>query len=165
MINVLPFGKYTGKSFEWVALHDPDYLFWLTETKAIRHPTLQLEVDKVSLKAKNIKIPTPDSEDWCVVYIADKQGALADINVIPKARLSDYRHAYWDDHIDLSLARKWKNYDKLGGRILVREVKRLYFNENEQLTDQRCRSFFANPDNFAFEDTSEVSKVAKHTAA
>jgi hypothetical protein len=155
MNDILNFGKYYGKSLQWVALHDPDYLFWLVEENAIRDPLLRSKAGELALKARNIKLPRSDAENWYVVYIPHK-GDLACVEIIPKARLDPYRSQYWADHIDLSMARQWKRYDKSGGQVLIKAVKRLYFKDgNVRLTDQRCRDFFANADHFVLDTTAD----------
>jgi hypothetical protein len=157
MIETLNFGKYNGKSLPWLALHDPDYFFWLLEENILeRYPLLQPKANELAIKAKSIKLPMSDAQDWCVVYISYR-GALAGVQTVPKTSLGNYQCNYWSDHIDLSLARNWKHYDKFGGRVLIKAVKKLYFNDEEaRLTEKRCREFFANPDNFVLEIESVI---------
>jgi hypothetical protein len=101
----------------------PIIFFWLVEKTVLRRPLLGLEASEIAFKARNIKLPMHDRENWCVVYIRYYRGRLADVRIIPRARLDEYKGEYWDDHVDLSVARQWKRYDKLGGRFLLRAVK------------------------------------------
>lgn len=33
--DVMPFGKYRGKTVEWIAEHDPAYILWLVENDIV----------------------------------------------------------------------------------------------------------------------------------
>ena len=35
MTAILKFGRYKGRSLPWVALHDPDHLFWMVENNNV----------------------------------------------------------------------------------------------------------------------------------
>jgi hypothetical protein len=156
MTEILKFGKYEGKSLPWLPLHDPDYFFWLVEKNVLeRDPLLSSKASELAIKARNIKLPMSDAQNWCVLYVSYR-GVLADVRIIPKASLENYECDYRSDRIDLSLARDWKHYDKFGGRVLIEAVKRLYFKDgNVRLTDQRCRDFFANADHFVLDTTAD----------
>ena len=146
----LDFGKYRGKTLQQVMLRDPDYVFWAYEKNLFkRKPPLAAKAAELVVKAKNIKIPVPDPENWCVIYFRDGRGALADVWIIPKSELKHYTEEYSLLCIDLSIPRQWKNYDKYGGQIMIKVLKKEIFKEEHiRFTKQRCDDFFANPQNF-----------------
>jgi hypothetical protein len=54
-----------------------------------------------------------------------------------------------EDSLDLSVARRFKSYDKLGGKLLLRAFKYHFFgSETIRLTKQRCEEFFSDESNF-----------------
>jgi hypothetical protein len=57
-------------------------------------------------------------------------------------------------YLDLSLPRSYKAYDKRGYRNLIRDFRRLYF-DDRNLTKKRCEGFFDNADNFLGNSTFE----------
>jgi hypothetical protein len=150
MTAILDFGKYKGKSLAEIMLHDPDYVFWALDNNIFgQRLLLAAKASELALKATSIKIPVDDPASWCVVYLCDRRGTLTDLRIIPKFRLKDYAEEYSSDCIDLSVPRKWKNYDKLGGRIMLRVIRKLFFNdEHARLTKKRCEEFFDDPKNF-----------------
>jgi hypothetical protein len=150
-----------------VALHDPDYLFWLVDENILRDdPWLRLKADELARKARNIRLPRRDPQNWCVLYFCNRRGTLAGVEIIQKKDLAAYEgERYSADRIDLSFARQWKKYDKLGGRILLKAVKRLYFNDGDaRLTDKACRDFFANEDNFVGKNAPEPAAETEETS-
>ena len=53
------------------------------------------------------------------------------------------------DRLNLSVPRQLKQYDKYGGRLMLRCFKYHFFdNEDIRLTRQRCEAFFADSNNF-----------------
>jgi hypothetical protein len=54
-----------------------------------------------------------------------------------------------EECLDLSAPRRFKRYDKLGCRLLLRGFKYYLFgSEDARLTKQRCEEFFSNQSNF-----------------
>ena len=62
------FGRYKDKmSLPEVVLHDPDYFFWASDTRAFHRRGFP-EAGGLAEKARYIKIPKPDGEGWGVLY-------------------------------------------------------------------------------------------------
>ena len=52
-------------------------------------------------------------------------------------------------YLDLSIVQQFKNYDKLGNKILIHDFKYHYFGSSKaRLTKERCEEFFGNVANF-----------------
>jgi hypothetical protein len=53
------------------------------------------------------------------------------------------------DHLDLSVPRSLKQYDKLGCKLLLKQFKHYFLGSRDvRLTMRWCDQFFANPNNF-----------------
>ena len=64
MWSILNFGRYKDKrSLPEVVLHDPDYFFWGSDTRAFHRRGFP-EAGGVAKKARHIKISKPDGEGW-----------------------------------------------------------------------------------------------------
>ena len=65
MWSTLEIGKHPGRSLPQILFSDPDYFFWAVEKK-IFQGRLAAEAAELAWKARHIKIPQPDPENWCV---------------------------------------------------------------------------------------------------
>jgi hypothetical protein len=163
MWSILNFGKYKGKSLPQVILHDPDYFFWVFE-KGIFDKGMFVEQARIlEVRACNIKIPKAKPDDWCVRYYTDPNGRFAGFDIIEIAENSqrlDSIEMWREANLDLSVARRFKSYDKLGGRILLRAFKYYFFgSEDIRRTKQRCEEFFSNENNFALTSTKGPGRL------
>jgi hypothetical protein len=65
MWSKLTFGKHDGKTLPQVILTDPDWFFWAIEKRVFDNwPALRVEANDILQKARRIKIPKPDPENW-----------------------------------------------------------------------------------------------------
>jgi hypothetical protein len=121
----LTFGKYKGKSPPQVVLHDPDYFFWGVEKQIFDKDVFLAQVSILEARAYNIKIPKPTPEDWCVQYYTDRTGRFAGFDIVEVAKnpARDLIEMWCEDSLDLSVARRFKSYDELGGKILIQAFK------------------------------------------
>ena len=69
MHSILNFGKHEGKSLPEVLLHEPDWFFWAIENHVLEKHGFAAEASDLNFKARNIKIPKPDTEHWRVNYL------------------------------------------------------------------------------------------------
>ena len=128
MYSILNFGKHKGKSLPEVLLHDPDWFFWAIENHVLeKKPRLAREARDLNFKARNIKIPKPDSEHWRVNYLFDHRDKFCGFNLV---RVSSAAEAH-PNRLDLSVVHRQKQYDKLGNRLLLRDFKNYYFGYRE----------------------------------
>jgi hypothetical protein len=67
MWSLLEGGKYAGRSLPQILFLDPDYFFWAVEKKVFQG-RLAAQAAELARKARHIKIPKPDPENWCVEY-------------------------------------------------------------------------------------------------
>jgi hypothetical protein len=75
MWSILNFGKYADKmSLPEVVLHDPDWFFKAIESNRFEKRGFAAEARDLNFKARNIKIPRPATEHWCVYDDFDHRG-------------------------------------------------------------------------------------------
>jgi hypothetical protein len=144
---ILDFGRHEGKSLPQILLSDPDYFFWAMEKKKFSPGShLSAQANDLAFKARHIKIPKPDAENWRVKYIFHFQGKLCGFELIKEPPPADV----CPDYLDLSIVRQLNEYDKLGNKLLLRDFKHYYFGcKNTRFTRDRCEEFFDNAANFA----------------
>ena len=53
MVELLPFGKYQGKSVEQIVLQDYKYFDWLSREPTIRKPSLRQRIELVNYASNN----------------------------------------------------------------------------------------------------------------
>ena len=152
MWDVVAFGKYQGKgkTLPQVVFDDPDWFFWALENGAFRE-TLAVQADEVGRKAQNIKIPGNDNGELVAEYVMHTPtNKFAGLEIVPKSQtLHSGSRALRRDRIDLGIVRRFKKYDKAGGKLLVGCVKHILFGAvRARLTRQRCEEFFDDPKNF-----------------
>ncbi len=135
MRAVLTFGKHEGRTLPEVLLHDPGWFFWAAENGVfLTRPQLAIEAATLEFKARNIKIPKPDPDNWCVEYLPDLHGNFVDFRIVEKERADGNSSGvlFRDDCFDLSIPQQLKRCGKLGGRILLGKFKLLFFgSEND----------------------------------
>ena len=152
MRSIIKFGKHKGKSLPEVILHDPDWFFWAVKEHVFnKHPGLLAEARDLSYKARNIKIPKPNSHEWRIRYVTTLDGKFAKFDIIEASTpcSHDSPTMLRDDHLDLAVPRSLKEYDKLGSRLLLKKFKHYFLgSQNARLTKRWCEEFFANSNNF-----------------
>jgi hypothetical protein len=107
---------------------------------------LKTEADDLARKACRIKIPRKTPCKWCVEYRVEHNRVYG-FDIV---RADSFMNSKWSirlPYLDLSLPRSYKTYDKRGYRNLMRDFRRLYF-DDRNLTKNRCEAFFENDDNF-----------------
>ena len=149
----LPSSKYKGKTSPQIVLSDPDWFFWAVETAVFKNKDWpEKEAKDVDRKARNIKIPPrhgknsvaeytmhPSTGKFCALEIASR-------NKPPHERSSPTQRK---DVIDLSFPRNLANRDKLGCRLLLKNVKSYIFEGGGiRLTKKECEDFFDDDSNF-----------------
>ena len=140
----LPFGKYQGKRLPQIICDDPDWFFWVLPKLYGRFKS---EADDLARKASKIKIPKRNPRNWCVEYRFEHGGGFCGFDIV---RADSYMNPKWSTrlpYLELKLPRSYKAYDKKGYRKLIRDFRRLYF-DDRNLTKKRCEAFFDNADNF-----------------
>lgn len=143
----LSFGKYVGKSLPQLVLVDPDWFFWAMDNDVFKG-SLKVQAAELSKRATRIKIPDTETPGSAVEYIIHPGvGKLGDVRVVPKGRpahegASPTRRK---PYFDLSMARQISPYDKTGGKLIVRAVKKHVFgSEAAKITRERAEKFFSD---------------------
>ena len=144
---------HKGKTLPQIVLSDPDWFFWAVDDDVFENKGVLLrESTEVYDKATHIKIPKANPAEWCVEYaIHPSVGKFVDFEILKKTHPKHVGSTgtFRLDVIDLSAPRKISNYDKQGGRLLIRCLKYYVFgNEKYRLTKNRCEAFFNNDNNF-----------------
>jgi hypothetical protein len=150
MWTPLEFGKYKGKTLPQIVLRDPDWFFWAHEVGALS--SVQSEADDAHRKARSIKPPRRDGEEQLVEYIIhEATGKSLGFRLVTRRELdaNGYDPMCIGEVIDLSVPRQLCPYDKLGGRLLVADMKVYVFrNKAVRLTKKECEGFFECESNF-----------------
>jgi hypothetical protein len=111
------------------------------------------EGQELNFKARNIKIPRPSNEHWRINYVFDRRGRFSGFTLFQVANSTE---AY-PNRLDLSIAYRQKQYDKLGSRVLIKEFKNHYFgSQRAKLSRHQCQKFFDNEANFFTADTTQI---------
>jgi hypothetical protein len=152
MSGIVSFGRYEDQSLTQVVLQDPDWFCWAWEQNAFdRDPGLLVQAHELYYKARNIKIPRPNPEEWQVRYFIHRNGKFERFDIVQAASRDwdDASQIVRDDRLDLSFPRQLSQYDKLGGRLLLGCFKHYFLgNPDARLTRRWCDEFFANRNNF-----------------
>ena len=155
--TILSFGKHKGKSLPQVIFRDPDWFFWGHEQKIFKGG-LAAEARDVYKKARSIRIPDSGSEPQIVeYYIHPNTGKFANFHVLPEStpRHEGASPTLRRNVIDLGIPREIAGYDKLGGSLMLADLKYYVFGDsNFRMTKKRCEDFFENQANFELEDGS-----------
>lgn len=146
--TILNFGKHKGRTLPYVLLHDPDWFFWAWDEGVFRGPYRQ-ESRELAAKAKRIRIPRDRGGRLVVDYFTHPAtGRFVNFEIVDEREpLEGAVHR--TKCIDLSVPRLFGGYDKLGGQLLLRQVKPLLFRTSKaRLTAARCEKFFEDDENF-----------------
>jgi len=147
----LSFGEHKGKSLPEVIFSDPDWFFWAYEQKMFKGAQ-QDEAREIYRKSTRIKIPQKGPETLVAEYAkphADSR--MVDLEIVTQSQPQQPGGArtFRRNVIDLSVARELKGFDKIGCRILVKQVKSYLFgSRNYKMTKQLCEDFFDDDSNF-----------------
>ena len=145
--TTLKFGKHEGKTLPQAMFSDPDWVFWAHDCRIFREPQ-DAEAEEVAYRARNIKIPKIDWKNWRIEYEFSLDHKFVNFSII-EAKNAVYEHPYTkiSTHLDLSLPRNLKHYDKLGGKLMLSKFKYYYF-IGSKLTKEKCENFFYDSRNF-----------------
>ena len=156
MWSTVNFGKYTGKSLSLpqIIFKDPDWFFWAMEENvfASKGNQLKKEADELYRRARSIRIPgNPEKKLVAEYIIHPPTGKFGNMEIVPADRPvhEGASPTFRKPVIDLSVARRISQYDKLGCQLLMSSVKYVLFgNKNQRLTRKRCEDFFDQLSNF-----------------
>ena len=141
--TTLSFGGHEGKTLPQTILDDPDWFFWILPKL---YGPLKIEADDLAAKASKIKIQRRNPRKWCVEYRVE-YNRFCGFDIV---RADSFMNSKWSirlPYLDFGLPRSYRAYDKRGYRNLIRDFRRVYF-DDRYLTKKRCEVFFDNTDNF-----------------
>lgn len=145
----LNFGKHAGLSLPQIILADADWFFWAFYKGAFwGRPAV--EAEDLANRARRIKIPKPNPENWEVEYRFEDDGRFMEFAFVAAGVPSycGYHRVSRLPYLDLSFIRRSRTYDKRGCKYLLRDFRRLYFGDGIRLTKKRCEKFFSRRRNF-----------------
>jgi hypothetical protein len=146
--TALTFGKHADKTLPQVVIADPDWFYNAIEKKFFEgNGKIFDEAKEVCHKSKRIRIPQNGGRKLYADYIIYKN-VLHALEIEDSDRPMD-TGILRKEHIDLSTAREFKKYDKLGCKILIADFKEIIFgSKSYKMTKKICEEFFENDDNF-----------------
>src|SRR5262245_52319214 len=136
MYSILNFGKHKGKNLPEVILSDPDWFFWAIENHVLEKSGLAAQARDLNFKARNIKLPKPETEHWRVNHLFDHRDKFCGFNLV-RVSLAAETHP---NRLDLSVVYRHKRRDKLGNRLLLQNFKSCYV-AGGKLTEAVCEQF------------------------
>jgi len=151
MWTEITFGKHAGKTLPQLLLNDPDYFFWAVEKKDVFKGSLATQAASLLARARRVKIPKPNPDDWRVEYVCAPDGKFAHFEVVEADRPRHIGSSLTirGTTLDFSLVRGTRHYDKSGYKLFLRNFKYYYFGSAEKrLTRKLCEEFFDKPSNF-----------------
>jgi len=152
----LTFGKYRGKTLPRIVLSDPDWFFWAMENNVFLKygERLAKEAKDIDNKARNIRIPCKEGEDLVAEYVIHYTTTVCGMEIVPRSKPLYDASSDRKDVIDLSMPHRYKNYDKLGAKFLLKNAKEYLFGDSKYyLTRARCEAFFEDNSNFMLDKT------------
>jgi len=150
--TVLNFGKYEGKTLPQILFTDPDWFFWALEEGVLEQHGYKAEAEKLNKQAKNIRIPDDANGEREAEYIVHPSTKnFTDVDLVPKGQkyTQGAGGTIRKKVIDLSVPRSVQNYDKMGGRLMIKAIKPVLFPGVRRLTKAIVEAFFDNKSNFA----------------
>jgi len=143
----LRFGKYKGYTLPQIILKDPDYFYWGLG-KGVFRGKQDEEAAEIARKSCSIKIPKSDSENWRIEYEFTYDDKFSGFSIIDeKFAAHPSENSKISTHLDLSLPRRMKKYDKFGNQLMLKNFRDYYF-DGASLTKDRAERFFYDDRNF-----------------
>jgi len=149
--SMVNFGKHKGKSLPQVIFQDPDWFFSAYEEGIFEGP-LRQEAEDIYRKATSIRIPQPGLKTLVAEYGPSPfNGSFVDLELVPQNQPhhADGTLTFRMEVIDLGAPRNFKQYRKIGCKVLLPKIKfYLFGNSGYRLTKKRCEEFFKENNNF-----------------
>jgi len=151
--TALRFGKHEGNTLPKIVLSDPGWFFWAEACGIFRDPQ-DSEAQEIGWRARNIKIPKPDPENWRVEYFLSPDFRFLDFSIIDsKSAQSASSNSMISTHLDLSLPRivSIESNRPLGYDLMLEKFRHYYF-DGSDLPKTECETFFYRRKNFIWPD-------------
>ncbi len=143
----LRFGKHEGNTLPWIILKDPDWFYWAFGKNLFRGRPDE-EAAEIGRKPCSIKIPKSDPENWRIEYQFTYDDKFAGFSIIDeKSAAHSPKNSEISTHLDLSLPRRLKKYDKFGNELMLGDFHNHYF-DGASLTKDKAERFFYDDRNF-----------------
>jgi hypothetical protein len=147
------FGRHKGKTLPQVVFKDPDWFFWAVGAGIFKkRGRLLNEAKEIYRKSQSIRIPKNGSKKLVVEYfVHPSTEKFACMEIVPASRPDHVGSSdtFRSEVIDLSVLREISSYDKLGGNLLISNLKYYLFGSSSyRMTKARCEAFFEDDGNF-----------------
>ncbi len=150
--STINFGKFfeQSKTLPQIVLADPDWFFHMHDNEAFLGG-LARQADDVAWKAQHIRIPGKSPRKLQVQYhLSEDSRKFAWLEIVAAAAPYPLETPIERrDFLDLSFPRSRCNYDKRGGRRIIKELK--LGNAHLHFTKVVCERFFADRRNFGYQ--------------
>jgi len=151
MAYTLGFGKYRDRTLEWLFFNDPGYVWWMIDKGANMNVkgAARTRFDQLVRRARHLAIPgkcrhcdKPVSRMSLI-----ESGGLARVDFF-----CDRCHHDSGSYLLATAAFYtpdfFKNYDRLGGKIVVDAIKWAYYRTKVRMTQRKMEEFFNEPSHF-----------------
>lgn len=147
----LGFGKHKGKTLPQVVFADPDWFFWAIEENVFKG-SLTRESRRIHERARSIRIPPEKGDDLVAEYVIHSPTMkFGGVKLVERDRAKHVGSSptFRLPCLDLGVVRDIAQYDKTGGKLLVKDLKHILFGTTKaRLTRERCERFFDDDDKF-----------------
>lgn len=149
------FGKFygQGKTLPQIVLTDPDWFFHMYDSDAFMGG-LGRQAEDVAWRARHIRIPGKSPRKFQVQYhMSEATNKFVWLQVVAAdAPYPIETPIERRDFLDLSFPRSRGQYDKRGGRRIVKALKiEVFGNEHLHFTKLVCEQFFADRTRFGYQ--------------
>jgi hypothetical protein len=135
----LDFGKHAGKTLPQVLFTDPDWFFWAYKEDAFDAQSTDIsdEVERIYRRATAIRPPYIEGKSQFVEHLTDPDGVFAGIQLAPAGA------SLGDTTLNMRFPRSLKKYDKRGYKVLLSDVRHIWFGDpSYRMNRRRAEAFF-----------------------
>lgn len=160
MSAVLDFGKHQGRSLVQTVFSDPAWYLWAFD-RGVFHdrggPFLQIEAERIWLRARNIRKPRRYPDHWQVAYYYQGWNRkFVGLMIVDDGRYEE--HADLKTVLDLGHVCESGTRDGVGNKLLSRAIKRVLFGEKTKVTSKMLEALFADAANFGLPSSDNQRK-------
>ena len=154
--SILDFGKHEGKTIPEILLSDPNWFFWALDAGLFQqHGRQQEEAAELGYRARNIKLPRDNPEQWRVNYYTNRHGDYWGFIIQRTDVLPDSGFAFETEVLSLEYVTQLRPTDRA---YYLHKIKSYLFGKGSRVTKTVAEQFFGDDSNFDF--SKRPAKVA-----
>lgn len=153
------FGKHRDKrkTLPQLLFFDPDWFFYCYENGYFENQgLLRDQAEIIYIRARNIRIRENEGRRMVAEYFIHRPtNKFGTLQIVPENQSEHIGSSatYRRNVIDLNFPRQFSNYDKLGYKNFLSDLKLYLFdNRRKRMTKEICEDFFNNDENFVLEN-------------